>query len=338
MGRVSGHRMVALLAGLCAAVLLAACGSGSPGSGSSAASGASGGAPSGTLIVNGAGTLATPWGQIIDAFKRQHPGLTVESKFAGSVTLVRGITQLNQPVDVLGVADSSLIPAQMFGANGTKRFADWSLGFAANQITFAYTDHSKGAGQLTSANWYHVLAEPGVKIGRSNPDSDPSGYQMLQMLALAQNYYHDPNLSSAVLANSPAETLVNTETNLLPALQAGQIDYLAVYRSDALQHHLRYVDLPPQINLADPTMTSTYKTVSVPTKSGPQEGKPIVYGLTIPTDAPNPTAAQALVAFILGPTGQQIMRTNGFTVISPAVATGQSLPSALSGLTTPAPR
>lgn len=335
MGRPSG-RVGVLLAGICATAMLAACGSSaSTNDAPSATAGA--GRLSGTLVVNGAGTLATPFGKIIDAFKQQNPGVTVQSRFAGSVELVRGITQLNQPVDVLGVADSSLIPAQMFGANGTKRFANWYVGFASNQITFAYTDQSKGAAQLTPDNWYQVLAEPGIRIGRSNPDTDPSGYQALEMLALAQNYYHDPNLSAAVLANSPPGTLVNTETTLLPALQSGQIDYLAIYRSDALQHHLRYIDLPAQINLADPAMASTYGTVSVATKSGNQTGKPIIYGLTIPTDAPNPAVAEQFVAFVLGPQGQQIMREAGFVVIAPAVTAGQSLPASVQPLTTPTP-
>ncbi len=34
-----------------------------------------------------------------------------------------------------------------------------------------------------------------------------------------------------------------TETSLISALQLGQIDYLAIYRSDALQHHLKFLEL-----------------------------------------------------------------------------------------------
>lgn len=309
--------------------LLAGCGAGAatgPAAGSTAAP------LTGTLIVNGAGTLAGPFGAMIDAFKKQNPGLTVQSRFAGSVELVRGITQLHQPVDVLGVADSSLVPAQMFGPGA----ASWVAGFAANEITFAYTDHSKGADHISADNWYQVLAEPGVRIGRSNPDTDPSGYQALQMLDLAAAHYHQPGLAQAVLANSPPGTLVDTETTLLPALMSGQIDYLAIYRSDALSHHLRYLDLPAEIDLADPAMAATYATVSVPTKAGTRMGKPIVYGLTIPADAPNRTAAQRFAAFALGPAGQQIMRDAGFVPVVPAKVTGQPVPAALDGLTTPA--
>src|ERR1051326_5940330 len=231
MRRGSWFRLTAVCA---AVVIVSACGA--PTSTPSAQASGAATPVSGTLIVNGAGTRAKPFGQVIAAFKAQNPGVTVQSRFAGSVELIRGITELHTPVDVLGVADYSLIPAKMYGANGGTRYASWYVGFVANRITFAYTDHSKSAASLTANNWYQVLAQPGVKIGRSSPDTDPSGYQILQMLALAQSYYHVPTLSAGVLANSPPQTMVGTETQLLPALSAGQIDYLAIYRSDALQH------------------------------------------------------------------------------------------------------
>jgi molybdate/tungstate transport system substrate-binding protein len=315
---------------VCAAALAASCGSPAP------AGPQTGNAVSGTMIVNGAGTLARPFAQVIAAFKARNPKVTVQSKFAGSVQVVRGITELHVPVDVLGVADYSLIPQMMFGVGGGTRYADWYVGFAANRITFAYTDNSKGAAELTPRNWHQVLSRPGVRIGRSNPDTDPSGYQVLQMLALAQDYYHDPNLSAGVLANSPRETMVGTETQLLPALTSGQIDYLGIYRSDALQHHLRFIDLPARIDLSDPARAATYGAVSVPTSSGARKGKPIVYALTVPTNAPNATAGQRFVEFVLSPDGQKIMRDNGFTVLAPAVAGGQSLPGPLRPLSTSA--
>ncbi|WIX77073.1 extracellular solute-binding protein [Amycolatopsis carbonis] len=320
-----------------AVAVVAACGS-SPPAPSAPASGSA--VPvAGTLIVNGAGTLAKPFTAMIAAFKAQNPGVAVQSRFAGSVEVMRGIAELHNPVDVLGVADYSLIPSKMYGANGGTQFANWYVGFASNRITFAYTDQSKGAAGLTADNWHQVLAQPGVKVGRSNPDTDPSGYQTLQMLALAQNYYHQPNLSAGVLANSPPETMVGTETQLLPAVSTGQIDYLGIYRSDALQHHLKFLDLPSRIDLSDPAQAATYATVSVPTSSGARTGKPIVYALTVPTNAPNAEAGLRFVEFVLSPAGQKIMRDNGFTVVSPAVAgaaNGAQVPASVRPQTVPA--
>jgi molybdate/tungstate transport system substrate-binding protein len=324
--------------GLAAAATLvlavtAACGSSST---SSTGTGASPSAPAahGTLIVFGAGTLATPFTAEIAAFKKANPGVTVHSQFGASGDMVKAITQLHQPADVLGVADYSLIPKLMFPASAT-----WYLGFVSNQITFAYTSKSKGAGQLTPANWYKILAQPGVHIGRSNPAADPSGYQILQMLRLANIYYHDPKLSASVLKNSPDSSVAETETSLLAALQSGQIDYLAIYKSSALESHLKYIALPPQINLSNPALAADYAKVSIHAGSlGTLTAKPIIYGLTIPASAPNAALGEKFVSFVLTPAGQAIMRGNGFVVISPALANPQAkVPATVKPLTTPWP-
>jgi molybdate/tungstate transport system substrate-binding protein len=321
-----------LAAAACLVVTMAAaCGSSASSPGSGATPSASG--AHGTLIVFGAGTLATPFAAELAAFKKQNPGVTVHSQFAASADMIRDVTQLGEPADVLGSADYALIPQLM--SNPAKPHATWYVGFVSNQITFAYTSHSKGAGQLTPANWYKVLAQPGVHIGRSNPAADPSGFQILQMLQLANSYYHDPKLAASVLKNSPDSSVAETETSLLGALQSGQIDYLAIYKSSALESHLKYIALPPQINLSDPALAADYAKVAIHAGSlGTLTAKPIIYALTVPSNAPDAALGQKFVAFVLSPAGQAIMRSNGFVVISPALASNQGkMPTTLRSLT-----
>jgi molybdate/tungstate transport system substrate-binding protein len=314
------------LAAVAAVVLAvtAACGGGS----SPSAAGTRG-----TLIVFGAGTLATPFTAEFAAFKRKYPAVTVHSQFAASADMIKDVTQLGMPADVLGSADYALIPQLM--SDPAKPHAAWYVGFVSNEITFAYTSRSKGAGQLTPANWYKILAQPGVHIGRSNPAADPSGFQILQMLQLADSYYHDPGLSASVLKNSPDSSVAETETSLLGALQSGQIDYLAIYRSNALELHLKYIALPPQINLSDPALAAAYGKVTIHAGSlGALTARPIIYGLTVPSNAPDAALGQKFVAFVLSPAGQAIMRNNGFVVISPALSSNQGkMPAVLRSLT-----
>jgi molybdate/tungstate transport system substrate-binding protein len=326
-----------------ASVVIAVAAGCSSSSGSSSSSSASASSPGsaaarGALTVFGAGTLSTPFTAEIQAFTKANPGVTVHSQFGASGNMVKNVTQVGQPDDVLGVADYSLIPKLM--SDPAKPHATWYLGFVSNQITLAYTSHSKGAGQLTPANWYTVVSQPGVHIGRSNPAADPSGYQFLQMLQLAQGYYHDPGLAAAVLKNSPDSSVAETETSLLAALQSGQIDYLAIYKSNALEEHLKYIALPPQVNLSDQAMAVSYAKVTVNAGSlGNLTAKPIIYGLTIPSNAPDPALAEKFIGFVLSPQGQAIMRANGFTVINPALASSQGeVPAALQPLTTQWPR
>ncbi|MBO0830894.1 MAG: extracellular solute-binding protein [Actinobacteria bacterium] len=319
------------MTGLAIAVAcLAAVGCGSSGTGS----GSTTNGLHGTLTVFGAGTLDTPFTAEIKAFRKENPGVTVHSQFGASGDMVKAITQLNQPADVLGVADYSLIPRKMFA--GSKPYATWYVGFVSNQITFAYTSHSKGASQLTASNWYQILAQPGVHIGRSNPAADPSGYQVLQMLQLADSYYNNPGLSAAVLKNSPDSSVAETETSLLSALQSGQIDYLAIYKSNALEDHLSYIKLPSQINLSDPAMAGAYGKVTVNAGSlGELTGKPIIYGLTVPTTAPNAALGRAFVKFVLSARGQAIMASEGFVSIKPSLASSQAkIPASIQPLTT----
>jgi molybdate/tungstate transport system substrate-binding protein len=269
------------------------------------------------LKIYAAGTLAGPFKEIDALFEKQNPGVTVQAQFGGSVMMAKRITDLHQDADILAVADYNVIPKYMFG---NPAHATWYAGFARNAITFVYTDESKYAGEINAQNWYKVLARTGVEIGRSNPDTDPSGYQTVQMLSLAEKFYNDPGLEQRVLANAPLTNVRDTETALISALQVGQIDYLAIYRSDALQHHLKFVDLPAKINLSDPAEAPSYAQGIAHTKNGDLAGKPIVYAVTTVSGSKNESMAEKYVASLLGPEGQAVMKKKGFGQFSPPYA------------------
>ena len=291
-----------------------------------------------TLTIFGAGTLAAPFKEIDEAFQEQNPGVVVQAQFGGSVMMARKIADLHQNADVIAVADYSVIPKYLFGGGAKTAHADWYAGFAQNAITFVYTDKSKFSKEVSPQNWYEYLTKPDVQIGRSNPDTDPSGYQTVQMLALAEAHYQSPGLEDKVLANSPQANMRDTETELVAALQLGQIDYLAIYRSDALQHHLTFLDLPAEINLSDPADAAIYAKAVAHTKNGDVAGKPIVYAVTIPIDADHPDWARRYVAFLLSRAGQEIMASNGFGVVNPPYAVGlDAVPENLRALVKPWP-
>jgi molybdate/tungstate transport system substrate-binding protein len=295
--------------------------------------GASAQAQSVRLQILAAGTLARPFRDIDRLFEKKYPNVAAQPQFGGSVKMAREITQLHEPADILAVADYNVIPQYLFPA-----YAGWYAGFARNAITFVYMPTSKYAREVTPADWYRVLGWPGVEIGRSNPDTDPSGYQTVQMLALAEKYYKAPGLAARILGNSPPANMRDTETSLIAALQLGQIDYLAIYRSDALQHDFRYLRLPAQIDLSDPRYAGTYKEAVAQTKNGALEGRPIVYAVTIPRSAPHPEWAQKYLALLLGAQGRAVMKRNGFGVLDPPYAVGEAaMPQALRALVKPWP-
>jgi molybdate/tungstate transport system substrate-binding protein len=248
------------------------------------------------------------------------------------------MTELHQPADLIAVADYSVIPKYLFGEGGAPRYADWYLGFARNALTFVYTDKSKYAAEVTPANWYEVLARSGVEIGCSDPDTDPSGYQTVQMLSLAEKLYDSPGLAGRILANAPRANMRDTETALVSALQLGQIDYLAIYRSDALQHHFRHLDLPAKIDLSDANEAAFYVNGIVHTKNGDLRGKPIVYAATIPRNAEHRDLAEAYLRLLLGPEGRAVIAKNGFGAVAPAYAANMdAVPAPLRAQLTPWP-
>jgi molybdate/tungstate transport system substrate-binding protein len=292
----------------------------------------------GTLTILAAGTLAVPFKAIVAALEAQNPGLAIRAQFGGSVKMAKTITELHQPADLLAVADYTVIPKYFFGKNGGSPHADWYIGFARNAISFIYTGKSKYAHEVTGRNWYRYLTKSGIEIGRSNPDTDPSGYQTLQMLALAEAYYHQPDLAAKVLANAPPANIRDTETSLISALQLGDIDYLATYRSDAIQHHLKFLDLPDAINLSDPAHSAAYAKAVAHTRNGNLPGKPIVYAITMPSTVEHAAAAAKFIAFLLGPAGRAILAKDGFGTVARAYAVNlDKLPASLRSLAQPWP-
>ncbi len=287
------------------------------------------------LVVYAAGTLATPFKRVDKAFEKLHPGVTIQPQFGGSVMMARRITQLHQKADVYAAADYSVIPKIM----GKAGLSKWYVGFASNAATLAYTPKSRGAKEINATNWYKVVSRPGVVIGRSDPNTDPSGYQFLQMLSLANDYYKKPDLKRDVLKNAPKSAVRNTETSLISALQLGDIDYLAIYESSAIAHHLKYVQLPASINLSDPSKGDIYAKGTAKTTKGVLHGRPIIYAATIPTSAEHPQLAAEYVAFLTSKQGQDLIASAGLTRVQPAVlAHGSAAPASLRSITKPWPK
>jgi len=288
-----------------------------------------------TLTIFAAGTLAVPFKQMNALFESQNPGVTVQAQYGGSVKMAKQITELHQDADLLAVADYNVIPKYMFAAPA---HAAWYAGIARNAITFVYTDKSKFGNEINADNWYKVLARPGVEIGRSNPDTDPSGYQTVQMLSLAEKFYNAPGLEQSVLANAPQKNMRDTETSLISALQLGEIDYLAIYRSDALQHHLKFIDLPAKIDLSDPAQAAFYREGVAHTKNGDLTAAPIVYAITMVEGSKNADVAEKYVALLLSPQGQAVMKNNGFGDFNPSYAVNiEAMPASLKQLVQPWP-
>lgn len=272
---------------------------------------------SGELIVFHAGSLSVPFKELADSFMVIHPGVKVLTESAGSLASIRKITDLKKPCDLLASADFTLIDQLMI-----PEYASWNLQFAGNELAVVYQPQSAYAAEINSGNWHRILLLPGVKTGRSDPDSDPCGYRTVLSLKLASAYYQKADLYKEMM-NKDKQYIRPKEVDLLALLESGTIDYIFIYKSVALQHKLPFVELPPEINLGSYDQREFYSTVSTQVAGNtPEEkitvkGEPMIYGITVPEKAPNKKAALAFIELLMGPTGKQILMRSGQTPLSP---------------------
>ena len=127
------------------------------------------------------------------------------------------------------------------------------------------------------------------------------------------------------------------EVDLLALLEVGELDYIFIYRSVAVQHKLRIITLPGKVNLKKEEFKDFYKTASVcltgktPGTFITKTGTPIVYGVTIANNAPNRKLALTFLTFLLeADKGGAILKNKGqaFLVPSPT-ETFDRLPESL---------
>lgn len=274
---------------------------------------------SGDLVVFHSGSLSVPMAEMATAFKQAHPRVRILREAAGARECARKISDLGRHCDLMASADYVVIDTLLI-----PRHAAWNIKFAANEMVIAFRENSRYAHEITAENWHEILLRREVSYGRSDPNADPCGYRTVLTMKLAEAYYDLPGLAARLL-DKDRRFIRPKETDFLALLEVGAIDYVFIYRSVAHQHGLKWIVLPDEINLKAPDLAAHYATVSVEitgTEPGTwmtQRGEPMVYGLTIPRNAPNPKAALVFAAFILEKdNGLAIMERNGQPSLVPS--------------------
>ena len=261
---------------------------------------------SGDLIIFHAGSLSMPFKAIADTFMKIHPGVNVLAEASGSIDAARKITELNRPCDIMASADYSVIDNLL-----VPEFADDNIKFAANEMAIVFNDKSRYASQIDSTNWAEILMKEDVAFGRADPNSDPCGYRTLFTLKLA-------GVNSEKFTEKDQKFIRPKEVDLLALLDVNAVDYIFLYKSVAVQHNLRYAQLPESVNLSNPELNDIYSKVSVqvrgakPGETMTMSGEAMVYGVTVLRNAPNKKAAEAFIEFLLSEEGgRKILREMG---------------------------
>lgn len=302
-GRVRAAAAVTLLS---AALAVAGCGSSSPSQsgGSTPTGGAStGGVPKGSGPVN-----VLYAGSLVDLMEKQIGpafGSATGYKFtgfsAGSTALATQIKGKVHPGDVFISASPTVNTSLQGAANGN--WVSWYATYASSPLVIGYNPNSKFVADLKSKPWYQVVTEAGFKLGTTDPATDPKGKLAAQAMTTAATTDNVPALKGVASNKSnifPEETLVGR-------LQSGQLDAGFFYSSEAVAANI------PTVPVTGQDLKATYT-------------------VTVLNQAPDEAGAEAFVAYLLGPDGLNVLKQDGFDLVTPPKVTGSGVPASLSSV------
>jgi molybdate/tungstate transport system substrate-binding protein len=250
-------------------------------------------APSGPVTVLSAGSLEDLIQQQIAPAFIEATGYTLNDTSMGSAALAAGIKGGTLQGDVF-ISASPAINATLEGA-GNGNWVKWYAEFASSTLVLGYNPSSTFAAALKSKPWYEVIDQPGFRIGRTDPTTDPKGVLVESALNQAAKRHDLPAL--ATLATTTSDEF--PEESLIGQLQSGQLDAGFFYRVEA----------------------AAAKIKTVPLTGTKLAG---MYTITILNKAPDPVAARAFLKYLLSAAGERILNRNGIVPISSLKISGKS--------------
>jgi len=317
------------------------------------------------FVVGAAGTLKFAFTDVLNVMKSMYPSLTIGQPYFKGSGEVAGYELTTNQLSVIASADTTTIPSVLF----THNYTDYEIAFGITQMVIivnlnttagqeVYNLWKEAQGYVPlSAQWndtwrriFTIIAlNSSTIVGVSNPFTDPSGYQAMCMVKLAGlTFFNNASyLFDAIYGHSGKYMMRNTEVDLLTLMSAGQVQFiLSAYTSNAIPQTriykgTAYITLPPMVNLGNLSYVNYYHQVNVTwTEVGETKTficNPVVYTVTIPYNAPNPTAALYFLLLLYSPIGQRILEENGIQPIVPGIVYGNygSVPAALRPFTAP---
>jgi molybdate/tungstate transport system substrate-binding protein len=242
----------------------------------------------GTVNVLYAGSLVNLMEHGVGPAFDKATGAQFQGFGGGSVGLANQIKGKLRKGDVFISANPKVNSALMGTANGD--WVKWYVAFAQSPLVIGYNASSKFAADFKTKPWYQVLLEPGIRIGRTDAKLDPKGALTVALMKQAETFYKSPGLSQKVLGapDNPAQVL--PEETLVGRLQSGQLDVGFFYSTETSDAKIPALSLPPAI------------------------APKAVYTVTTLRDAPNAAGADQFVAFLLGPSGRDLLKEHGLTL------------------------
>jgi molybdate/tungstate transport system substrate-binding protein len=206
--------------------------------------------------------------------------------------------------DVFISANPKVDDQLMGQANGD--WVQWYIAFAESPLVIGYNPSSRFVDDLKNKSWYEVLAEPGLKLGRTDPKLDPKGALTIELLKRAEVFYGKPSLSQQIIGAPDNQAQILPEETLVGRLQSGQLDVGFFYSTETSAAKIPAIKLPDEV--------------------APKAR----YTVTILRDAPNPDGGERFVSFLLGSQGRDLLKQHGLEILKPDLSgNAQAVPTAI---------
>lgn len=283
------------------AVLAAACGPPAPSSRSREATttGRRAGATTAGTSPRGHGQVAVLYaGSLVDLMEShvgpsfdRATGYRFQGFAGGSEALAQQIRSRVRRSDVF-VSAGRRPDVELAGRPGG-RWVSWYATFATSPLLVAYNPRSRFASILETQPWWKVVAQPGFRLGRTDPQLDPKGALAVEALDQAAASHHEPAL--AKLAQT--STNVFPEQDLVGRLDAGQLDAGFFYSVEATAARPRL----PTVAISPIQLAATYT-------------------ITVLRGAPDPSGAVAFVRYLLSRAASHALAAAGLHEVTPTVS------------------
>ncbi|MGH2346751.1 MAG: extracellular solute-binding protein [Chloroflexota bacterium] len=188
--------------------------------------------------------------------------------------------------------------------------AQSGIPIARTEMVIAYSPESQYAAALAKAGaktWWQILETPGFRFGRTDPNTDPQGLNVIFTMQLAGRYYHQPNLAEKVLGSQINQQQIFQEPQVMSRLQAGQLDASAAYKTQPAAFGLPFLSLPREINLGSASMENEYRQAGVTLNGTTHRPSPIVFYAAALKNSSHPKLAARFLAWLQGTDARQIL-------------------------------
>lgn len=274
-----------------------------------------------TLDVAYAGSMGSLMEGPIKEAAAHRLGLALRGRAQGASALARLITGGSIRPDVF----ISVTPGPMEVVLAARK-ARRAQPIARTEMVIAYSPKSRFAEQFAASTdgggepWWKILEQPGIRFGRTDPNGDPQGRNIIFTMQLAARFYHQPDLVARILGPAINPAQIFPEPTVVERLQAGSLDASSAYKIQPVPFKLPYLRLPEAINLGDASLRTTYAQASLTLAGKTYHPAPLVYYAAALEESAHAQAAGSFVEWLRGDEAQAIFRRYAYDAPGDAAA------------------